>query len=663
MRSLFRTAIVAGSCLALWAGCSAKQQTEYVTGISTQVTVPRDLKSVLVEVSISGVQQFCRAYRVYDGKVQLPRSLGTFAQNDPTASGPITYTIIGISEAYTDSSTNPLFDGTCSNLAIGQNSARILRRSRQPYVPEQILFLPMPLKYACVDKNCNDDQTCKGGACVDATVADPAKTFPRYTPDLSDGTGGTCFHVSTFKAPDGTTDIPGCMTAALPAIPVDAGKCLYAVPNTPSAPAVQSGQTSPFTGPSSGDGVNVEVTFDGGLVKEVLDKDPDEGFFIPDATKPQQFQLARGLCDMVTGANSPLHAITRVRTSGTCQAKQLTQPICAADQFAAMGVDTSGKAPDENPPTLKVAKLNASKAALMLVVDDTAMHHVFFDKLAPSFVLNADSQDPQDLIGKAVRGIVQHPAFASVDLGLVYAPGSSQLCTGSALQATDVALGTKTGSEIVDLLANHSTPSPGKVRLAAGLERAYADLMSQDPNKYAHRASVVISNEFDNDMANCASEKTAAGAAAMANTAGFPTYVMQLVKIPDPSLTGDASALAVAGAPPGEANDVAYQVSAAVVKFGQILSDLATCTYDPPTTGAPTGADDVLTYDDFATSATVTIPKSGFTIDTNNRIVLNADSCAAYRKVFAASTLFNYQLYGQPSAAGVAIFARTVTTN
>ncbi len=121
MRSLTRLlvsrAIVAGSCLALWAGCSAKQQSEYVTGISTQVTVPRDLKSVLVEVSIGGVQQFCRAYRVYDGKVQLPRSLGTFAQNTPSAD-PITYTIIGISEAFTDSSTNPLFDGTCTNLAI-----------------------------------------------------------------------------------------------------------------------------------------------------------------------------------------------------------------------------------------------------------------------------------------------------------------------------------------------------------------------------------------------------------------------------------------------------------------------------------------------------------------------------------------------------------------
>ena len=51
MRSFVRFTIVA-SCIAtavIASGCEAKQATEYVTGISTQVTVPRDLKAVRVE--------------------------------------------------------------------------------------------------------------------------------------------------------------------------------------------------------------------------------------------------------------------------------------------------------------------------------------------------------------------------------------------------------------------------------------------------------------------------------------------------------------------------------------------------------------------------------------------------------------------------------------
>ena len=49
---------------------------------------------------------------------------------------------------------------------------------------------------------------------------------------------------------------------------------------------------NPF--PRSGDGVNVEITYDGGLTREILDKDEAEGFFIPDPVgKPQQFRLDR----------------------------------------------------------------------------------------------------------------------------------------------------------------------------------------------------------------------------------------------------------------------------------------------------------------------------------------------------------------------------------
>ena len=669
MRSYFRRAIVAGSCFALWAGCSAKQQTEYVPGLSTQVSVPRDLKSIVIQISVGGSVQFCQAYAVYQGTVQLPRSLGTYAQNTPNAAGPIQYTIIGLSENFTPESANPIFT-TCTGLTVGTNNARLLRRSRQPYIVDEIRFLPMPLKFACVDKSCGDEETCKAGTCVSADVGlDDAKAkFPPYTSDLSDGTGGTCFHVSSFKAPDGTTDVPGCMTAALPAIPVDTDSCVYAVPSTASAPAPINDQKSPFSGPSSGDGVNVQVTFDG-LVKEILDSDPEEGFSIPDPVNfPQRFKLAAGLCDMVKGTNGALHQITNIRTSGTCQAKRLAQPLCAADQLAAMGVDPSGKSPDPTAATPHVAKLGASKAALMLVVDDTTVHHFFFEKLAPTVTFDPNNPNQDDAIGKAVHGIVQHPAFATVDVGLVYAPGrSAQACTGTALVPGDIALGSKTAAQVVDDLAGHATtPGPlvtGDVRLAAGLRRAYSELSSQPADKYFKSAALVISNEYANN-ATCTGVNAATIAGqAKAGAPTIPTFAIQIVKAPDltsPGAATDISALSVAGAPTGEANDYGYQVAGAVTKFGQVLADLATCTYDVAADALPTGATDVLTYDDLQTGDTVTLKSTDFTVDTmKNRVIMSDAACTAYRKVFAASTLLNFQLYGAPAAANVPVFART----
>ena len=261
-RHVAALSLVSLSALA-WSGCEAKQQTEYVTGISTQVKVPRDLKSVRLSVSVGGLRTFCRGYRVYDGRVQLPRSLGTYASNDPKQSGPITYSIIGYTNELEEGSETD--DLRCNDAVGAEGGARILRRSRQPYVENEILFLPMPLKYACFDTACTGEgQTCKGGICVDATI-DP-NILPAYTPELVDGTGGDCFSSSL------------CMGGALPAIPVNPDDCTYAVPNTPSAPPVAfEGAPNPFAlpgAPAPGEGLNVEVVYDGGYVSEILDKDP-----------------------------------------------------------------------------------------------------------------------------------------------------------------------------------------------------------------------------------------------------------------------------------------------------------------------------------------------------------------------------------------------------
>ena len=101
LRSSTRSALTLGAFAAtalVWSGCEAKKQTEYVAGVSTQVQVPRDLKAIRVDVSVGGVVQFCRGYRVYDGKVQLPRSLGEFPSQGKPGPDPITVTVSGFTE-------------------------------------------------------------------------------------------------------------------------------------------------------------------------------------------------------------------------------------------------------------------------------------------------------------------------------------------------------------------------------------------------------------------------------------------------------------------------------------------------------------------------------------------------------------------------------------
>ena len=114
-RRILTLGLIAATALA-WSGCDAKKQTEYVAGVSTQVAVPRDLKAIRLDVSVGGVILFCRAYRVYDGKVQLPRSLGEFPSNGTPGPDPITVTVSGYTEEFSDTTGRAVFD-TCSSVA------------------------------------------------------------------------------------------------------------------------------------------------------------------------------------------------------------------------------------------------------------------------------------------------------------------------------------------------------------------------------------------------------------------------------------------------------------------------------------------------------------------------------------------------------------------
>ncbi len=743
MRSFVRRATIVGVCLGasvVGAGCEAKKATEYVAGISTQMTVPRDLKAVRVEVNVGGFQTFCQGYKVYDGKVQLPRSLGAYPNSDNALKTnlPVTYTIVGLTEDFDSASENPLFS-ICAQPKVGENGARILRRSRQPYVPDEILFLPMPLKYSCYDKACGEDETCKGGKCVPASLTqEQAKAaFSRYTPELVDGTGGDCFSTAL------------CLGAAAPAIVVDADTCTYAVANTPSAPPpldpladpfrqqqcdlpdecgskvcnivdpgavppAKKGRCEPLAADTPWAGTNVEIVYNGGLNREILDLDPEEGFVLPDPANPQRFQLAPGLCDMVKGTAvnagpgakdaglecetnadcksaacdkrfaapgctqncgvcSSGHRITSVRASGTCQAKRITQPFCAADQLAQMGTDENGVAPNATPPECSTVELKPPRAALMVVVDNTQAHSAFF---------NSDQI-------KAIEFPLKDPAFEKTDLGLIYAPVSSGGCANDAVPVLPFEPAATSRTKLIDnFLGFANAPAtllPGAPNYEGALASSYAALSALPNTSYFKRAVVIIGNR-DFNTESCGNiAGTPANLAEAARTAPtdptkpISTYVIQLAKADPNKALGDdvldpgLFALVTAGSTTLVNPDARGTKKNAKDSFQQVINSLATCVYDVADTAKAPAADDILSFSDplFGTTTKIEanptnscttegVPGSGWSYGASpspgtKRIFLCEQSCAAYRSTLAQASDFAL-LYEKPPIA-VPMFA------
>jgi len=657
MRLFARRALVVGSFAALtlaWSGCEASKQTEYVAGVSTQVQVPRDLKTIRIDVSVGGANVFCRAYKVYEGRVQLPRSLGSFPATQSRLGEPITFTVVGFTEDLGDAERSNEFD--CLKAIKAGENARILRRSRQPYRRDEIVFLPMALKYSCFDKDCetgSQERTCKAGRCVDAIIDE--KTLPRFSEDLVDGTGGGCFRASECFAP------------AVPAVVVDPNDCTYALPNTLSAPPLFEG-APPNPLKSVGDGINVEVTYDGGLNREILDKDPEEGFTIPDPTKPQRFRLAPGLCDLVKGVGpdgETKHRITAVRATGVCQAKSPFQPLCADDQLAAMGTP-GGVAPNANPPACVSTLQKPAKAALMILADDSEDSRVFY----------FGGGDGQDADSVALSLSLDDPAFAQTEIGLTFFPGSSAAC-GGFTPAVPLQSATKAKTEISKAFADRVAGAPplkpldSEVALSGAIREAALALEAKGA-EYERRAILVIGNRGFDASPTCSTSP--ANAALSARGVGVSTYVVMLTRDQNGGGTADApppvpgaNELGLAGS--GNVHGVFDARTRAAKTSGvaqnalrTIVNELATCVYDVG--GAPPAAGDVLTYSDpvavppqktffsiapVAGCITGTENVDGYTV-TGNRLRVCGKSCSDYRDILRKAALYNNQ-YTQPAGA------------
>jgi hypothetical protein len=357
------------------AGCSPTKPTEIVPGALSQIEVPKNLAGIKIQILANGSTKFNQSYLAQNGVAFLPATLGIVSGG--SAETTVTVLLAGYNAAGVMG--QEFTDDSQSITEVGQTSTspRVRRGSIQTYVDQHTLFLPMPLSYACWGNDCsqggNSSDTCKANACVTSNT--DATLLSDFDPSMVDGTQD-CFSPSTCFAPQTTSS----------AVLIDAGSCLYEVP----------------PGQNAGDGLNVRIIYqDMQLVansvtgtnvpeivptseQEILNVESStalqEGFVVPDPSKPLQFKLASGLCDLVKATTTPpagialmtkYHTISAVQVSTACPSKPPLLPVCATEQ---------------NPPTIESdggtttnvvcnqpITLDPAPSAIYMVMDDSSV--------------------------------------------------------------------------------------------------------------------------------------------------------------------------------------------------------------------------------------------------------------------------------------------------
>jgi hypothetical protein len=373
---------IAASAISGGAGCGVTKPTEIVPGALSQIAVPEHLYGIRLQVKANGAVKYDQTTAVQNGVALLPATLGVVSGGGET-------TVDIIVAGY---NANAALNGNgeyaqllpITEVGTNMNSSPSVRRaSVLTYVNQREIFLPMPLSYSCWGSTLNcaggiDGTTgnvCKANTCQSSNVT--SSTLVDYDPSLVDGTQD-CFDTSVCFNPQTVST----------AILLDSNTCLYEVPPN---------QTT-------GLGLNVRVLYqDMKLVlnsatntyvpqtvptneEEILNEEPAgalaEGFVIPDPAKPEQFQVAPGLCSLVKAVGNPpspmvkqnltnYHTISAVQVSTACPAKVPLLPICAAEQnVPAVGADGG---PTTNVVCDQPLTLDPAPSAVYMVMDNSSI--------------------------------------------------------------------------------------------------------------------------------------------------------------------------------------------------------------------------------------------------------------------------------------------------
>lgn len=623
-RARWRHAALVGTW-AMLGGCAPSEPTEIVAGVHTQMQVPRELSTIGVVVQSGGSLVHCLFHAVDDGTVTLPSTLGMQPTDDPTI--PVTVGVVG----YREPPPPEQWDCLTGMPDVGPGDASILRRRRLPYAEERTLYLPMPLRHACVDQHCDEGETCIGGQCQ-AMELDPT-TLADYLDGRVFGDESTCFDAELCVAP----------WASLPATVVDRAACVLEIDPLETL------------GLEQGAGLNVIILHDD-FTPEVLDLDPLEGFTIPDPSEPWRFQLAPSLCQSRYATGK----ITGVWASPLCPSKTPLQPLCRASQQALLDGTTEWATQTVCQTS---EQLQPSQSALYVVMDRSAAMGQYFGPAGFERILSLSFDDP---------------AFQNTLIAFKLAPGDAGECNAATtsfaaltgpndVPFTLAAAARDLVAEQVRSLDNVLADNPpvlwDVVMSAAGAYRALQDPSSTtSPEDFHRRGLLLIGNRDFYARCDGAPPALAVLASFAADGADeLRTYVVLLDADETVDQGGhdpatDAQAIAYAGR--GQLWDARADASAGAAAMLTLAGELGACLYER----LPAGWDDATTvsYLDPLTMWRTDIPRvssadeascidetstpSGWALDSQDRVRICGWACTELRSTMQQASAAAAQL-------------------
>lgn len=544
-------------CALTLAACTAKEPTEIVAGVSTQIQVPDYLRAVGLVVQAEGEVIFCDAYPVTDGTTTLPATLGVLGAAGAAPRGTVTVQVLGMRTEVSQ------FDQDCvfTRSEAGEPNNRevmVIRRRRLSFIDGRILYLPLPLKESCRDEGCGPEETCVGGRCVSADI--DSNTLPDYQERLLYGTTNTCFD-GDFCMPSGGT---------LPPLLEDPSTCTFRLQWPSGLPA-----------PSAGD-LNVRLFYDT-FGTEILDEDnaglgddQREGFSFPSPDDPLTFRLAPNLCQ----SNYQAERVLAVEASALCPAKRSLQPVCESydpPNPRAKGNGRAGAAdPSAGAGICTLAALEPVESAVYVLMDRSRRMYPFYGDGGLRFAVELPLSSP---VARRTR-----IAFGPL-------PATAAECGTTAYTAPQIPFGSVTEvrqpiADVLSTLASVLPDNPAEVFLAAALQGAYAAVSSTPSlggDGFGQRAVVVISNRDISAGACAGPTAVELATAAAAGPTPVKTYAVALGDpneddpAADASTVASATALATAGGSQ-VFNGVADGAEGATAVL-DILTELGTCLY------------------------------------------------------------------------------------
>jgi len=310
---LARLFFAKGICLALSAaavGCTPEASGQLMVAVQTDMSLPKDIDAIRIEVFNEGVPKFRKDYErlgTFDGEIRLPGTLALLAPDK--ADSAITVTV-------------------SARMGGANGKVRVLRQVVTTVPQDRIASLQVPLRFVCdgsgEDVNgdavstCPDGQTCIAGSCADRNV--DSSTLPDY--EESDVfADGNCFDPTT------------CWSFPV-VVDVDTSDCS-------------------FEAPADEDRLNVALAVEGdGICGPAgcfvtLDAQSDEGWKIAENGR---VVLPPAICEKLESRE--IISIVTSSTTNSCPQKTLSLPTCGPWSAA-----SNNSAPYDGPLALAGAQL------------------------------------------------------------------------------------------------------------------------------------------------------------------------------------------------------------------------------------------------------------------------------------------------------------------